>query len=206
MDKKVLFLLGSIILIFGTNLYCADDIRFEIQEPKGETMELVPFAHKLINFPFVIKYPEKWYAREEFAGIPSLFLTREPIRNITDRYTVGMGLFYQIDYFISQESPDSKLDQIAKTVVKVIDWNEAKKRFIESIKDVGNTNISQSELTITNQPALKVEYESKVLHTVTLYVKVGNHLLTMTFEASSQEYGQYKDIFEEMIKSFSFTR
>lgn len=187
-------------------LGCAENTRFSVQEPKSNTMELVSFAPQMINFPFEIKYPAKWYVREEIAGMPSLYLTREPIRSDTDRYLVGVSLLYSISYFSQREPSDSTLGQAAELVVKIRDWNESKKQFIKGLEEAGNTVISQADITISGQPALKVHYESKNVRAMVLYIRVGVHLLVMTFEAPPQEYEQYKEVFDKIGNSFFIAR
>ena len=184
----------------------ASETRFEIQEPKGPTMDLVPFTRKLIDFPFELKYPEKWYVREEFLGVPSVFISREPIKSATDKYLVGMGLYYAIGYFVSKEPPDSKIGKLAEHVVKIVDWDESNKRYVQDTLKEGNVLISQSPLVISDQPAFRLDYESKTARITTLRIKVGNHLLLAIFEAPSKEFAQYKDVFEQMIASLHFTR
>ncbi len=51
------------------------------QGPKGDSMKLVPFTPLMMDAPFQIQYPEKWYAREEYAGNGNagVFLTQEEI-------------------------------------------------------------------------------------------------------------------------------
>ena len=180
---------------------------FKLQEPKGETETLVDFTPALIQFPFEIKYPAKWYVREEVAGnISCLFFTREPIKKEGDRYSVGASLLYNVGYFASKEPPASPIGQAAEMVIKMRGWEESKKLFTESLKKDGNTVISQTDVTISGQPALRVEYESKNARVSTIYIKAGIHLLVITFEAPPQGYEQYKDVFENILNSFFFTR
>jgi len=173
-----------------------------VQEPKGDTMDLVDFTPTKINMPFVIKYPAKWYVREAIGGMPSLFISREPIRDISDKYKVGLGAFYNQDYFISRESPDTKLGQMGKTVLKARSWKKDKKEFVENLKRDGFNIISQSDIKISGQPALRIQYKSSVSEVTSLYVKLGKDLLMLFFEAPPDEYGNYKAIFEQMIDSF----
>jgi len=204
--NKLIFICIAILLI-NTNVFGADRPNFAVQEPKSNSMELTYFVPGLIKFPFEIKYPGAWYIREEVAGnIPCLFFTREPIRKEGDRYNVGASLLYNIGYFASKEPSDSILGQMAQTVIKMRDWDESKKQFVESLEKNGNSIISQADVTISGQPSLRVEYESKTARITTIYIKAGNHLLTIIFEAPPQEYEQYKDIFEKMLNSFFFTR
>ena len=173
-------------------------------EPKGNTMELVEFTPTKINLPFNIKYPAMWYVREVPVETKSLFLSREPIREINDTYKVGLGVFYHEDYFIRQEPADSKMGRMGKAVLKAIKWKEDKTRFIEDLKKSGYTILSKAETEILNQPTLRVEYKNDEITRVTmLYIKVGKELLMLFFEAPPREYDEYKDTFEKMIKSFS---
>jgi len=206
MLEKLFFIFSVISLMFVNSGNCADSSRFAVQEPKGDTMELVSFAPQKINFPFEIKYPAKWYVREDAIGMPSLFLTREAIKNDTDRYSVGVSLIYNVNYFSERQPPSSVLGQTAGSVIRIRDWEESKKQFIEGLQQAGNNVISQSTITISGQSALRVDFESKNLRATTLYIKVGIHLLAITFEAPPEEYKQYKDIFDKMLNSFFITR
>ena len=184
----------------------ASEMRFEIQEPKGPTMNLVPFTRKLIDFPFELKYPEKWYVREEFSGVPSVFISRESIKSVTDKYLVGMGLYYAIGYFVSKEPPDSKIGKLAEHVVKIVDWDESNRRYVQDTLKEGNVLISQSPLVISDQPAFRLDYESKTARIIALRIKAGNHLLMATFEAPLEQFDRYKGVFEQMIASLHFIR
>lgn len=196
-----------VILLINANLFGADRPSFTTQDPKSDTMELTYFVPSLIKFPFEVKHPAAWYVREEVAGnMPCLFFTREPIKKEGDRYFVGASYLYNVGYFASKEPSDSALGQTARMVIRMRDWEESKKQFTESLKKDGDAIISQSDTMVSGQPALRVDYESKNARVTTIYIKVGTHLLTMTFEAPPQEYNQYKDIFEKMLSSLFFTR
>ncbi|MFA6321112.1 MAG: hypothetical protein WCY36_04565 [Candidatus Omnitrophota bacterium] len=207
MRKCILSFLILIICIFVDTASGDNNNVVKLQEPKGNTETLIDFAPTLIKFPFEIKYPAAWYVREEVAGnVQCLFFTREPIKKEGDRYSVGVSLLYNIGYFASKEPSESVLSQTAHTVIKIRDWEESKKQFIESLNDGGNIIVSQADTTVSGQPALKVEYESKNTRMTIVYIKAGIHLLSITFEIPLKEYEQYKDIFEKMLTSFFFTR
>ena len=174
-----------------------------IQEPKGDTMELVDFVPVKIGLPFNIKYPAKWYVRETVENAPSLYITREPIRNVEDKYKVGVAAIYSADYFISREAADTKFGKMAKAVLKAKNWVEDKKGFVQNLKQNGFTILSQSDIKISDQPALRVEYKSILAQVTILYVKLGKDLLMIFFEAPPGEYGAYRDTFERMINSFA---
>lgn len=176
-----------------------------VQEPKGDTMEFVPFTAKIIDFPFNINYPAKWYVREEkFPNVLGLFISREPIRSRADQYTLGAGLYYMVNYLVSQAPPDSSLGKMAGAVIVVKDWEESKKGLAEGIKQQGNNIISKSDTTISGNPALKMECESQSSRSIFIFIKVGNNMLSLTFEAPIQEFEQYRGVFESMISSLSF--
>ncbi|MCX5678864.1 MAG: hypothetical protein NTY76_07135 [Candidatus Omnitrophica bacterium] len=207
MVGKILFIFFAISIVSVNCSNCADSASYAVQEPKGDTVNLVDFIPQKINFPFEIKYPAKWYVREELTGnMPALILSQEPIKNDTDKYKVGVSLLYNVGYFSSRESSSSALGQTADLVVRIRDWKESKKQFVEGLKEAGNTIISQSDIKVSGQPALRVEFESKAVRVTVIYVQVGVHLLMMTFESPPQEYNLYKDIFEKMINSLFFTR
>jgi hypothetical protein len=162
--KKILQI--SILLIFfGISSACAQDVKYEVHEPKGSSMELVPFRHKLYNFEINIKYPEKWYATEEYGPRvnPSFYLTKEPIRGISDRYTVGMALTYLQAFFVQQAPPDSDLGKMAKAVLSVREWETVKTALVEGVESRGRKIISQEDLDVSGRPALKVESYSDVV-------------------------------------------
>jgi hypothetical protein len=148
-------------------------------------------------------YPAKWYIREENDGAPSLFITQEPIRNAGDKYKVGLGAFYKQDYFIHKEPSNSEIGKMGKSVLAVVNWEEDKQRFLENLKNNGNTILSQSEIKIFDQPAIKIECKSKIARMAILYIKLGKDLLMLFFETPPDEYAQYKETFEQMIKSLS---
>jgi len=108
---------------------------------------------------------------------------------------------YQPDYFISREPAYTALGKMAKAVVKTVDWDKDKERFIDNLKQNGYDVLSQSEITVSKQPALKIEYASSVVKIKMLYIKLGKDLLTLLFEAPPAEYNQYSEVFEQMIKS-----
>lgn len=189
-----------------TVLYGETKPTFIIHEPQGTTMELVDFTPQVINYQSNIKYPAKWYAREETVGVPSLFITREPLKETTDRYKVGASIYYRMNYFISQEPPDSAMGKTAKAVLKVIDWEKDKQQNIEFWKNEGQTVIAHSDFSVSGQPALRIEHEAKNYRAITVYIKAGIHMIVMTFEAPVHEFELYRNSFEEMIKAFSFKK
>lgn len=206
MRTKIAVFLCITILMFCTVLYGETKPTFIVHEPQGTTMEIVDFTPQLINYQSNIKYPAKWYVREETAGAPSLFITREPLKETIDRYKVGASIYYRMSYFISQEPPNSEMRKTAKAVLKVIDWEKDKQRNIEFWKNEGQTVVAHSDISISSQPALRIEHEAKNYRAITIYIKAGIHLIVMTFEAPPQEFESYRDTFEEMIKAFSFKK
>lgn len=169
-------------------------------------MDLVDLTPHLINYQSNIKYPAKWYVREDAAGIPSLFITREPLRVMTDRFKVGSSFYYRMNYFITQEHPSSNVGNMAKAVLRVVDWEKEKQRNLEFWKNEGHAIISHSDIFISGQPALRIDHETTSYRAITIYVKAGINLVVMTFEAPIQEFDSYKNTFEEMVKYFSFKK
>ncbi len=189
------------------NTSSTPSIHYGIQEPKGNTMDLVPYIYKSFNFQFDIKYPAKWYASEEIGGAPSLYFTPQPIASTSDQYTVGVGFIYGLNYFLKQESPDSPFGKMAKDVFVVQDWSKAKQRIVESLKtQKAVSDLTQKDTTIAGQPALEVNFTKATTRAKGLFIKAGVHLLNITFEAPKDEYSNYEKIFDNMLVSFSFSK
>jgi len=205
--RRAFMLTVCFILSFATACV-AQDVRYEVQDPKSETMELTPFNYKLFNFQFNIKYPEKWYASEEYySGKATLFLTREPVKSVSDIFKVGMSLSYEFNFFLQQESPDTNLGRMAKAVFRTRPWGAVKKELFENMRKMPNTKaITSKDITISNQPASQIDYESDAVKMTTYYVKAGIHLLVIIAEAPSSEFPEYENTFKDMIDSFSFSK
>jgi len=157
-------------------------------DQKSNTMELVPYSGYAINFPFEVKYPGLWYMREEIIIAPSVFFTREPIKRIGDQYKVGVGIFY----FIARKS---------------FDWGEEKGIYEKDMSKNGMVIVNKKEIEISGQPALRLEISAQPAKIVAMLIKVGNNgVIRMILEAPPEEYAQYADVFENIIKSFKFTR
>lgn len=171
------------------------------QEPKSKTGELVEFTPVKITLPLTLKYPANWYIREEVADVPMLCISREPIKDINDKYKVGFSAIFRPDYFVSHEPENTKLGKMAKAVVKIVDWKKDKERFVKNLKENGNTILAQTEIAVSSQPGLRIEYNSSVARITLLYIKLGKDALMLIFEAPPNEYDNYKDMFEQMIKS-----
>lgn len=174
------------------------------QDKRGETGELVTFIPKISDFPFTIKYPSNWYAREENLDTAKLYLTREPVRQVQDQYKVGMGIYYNKDYFVSREPAGSQLGKMAKVVLKVVNWDQDKDRFIENLKNQGALIISRENIMISGEKAVKIEYHMPQVYLLTYYIKAGNDQLMISFEAPPQEFDNYKPIFQDMSNSVAF--
>jgi hypothetical protein len=177
------------------------------QDPKGTGMKLVTFQPKMLLLPFEVKYPESWYVREEFGGVPSLFISREPILATADQYKVGITIYYHIDFFVPQkEDPNSPLGQMAESVIKVRTWESTKESFLKGGSEQGQRIISKEDTTLSGQPAFRIEWQTDQVRTITYCVKAGNHLMLWTLEAPPNEFEEYSPVFKQMVEVFQFTR
>jgi len=177
-----------------------DTIRSSVHSSKTDILELVSFQPKLIDFPFKIKYPAKWYAREE--GSTSLFLTREPVNKMEDRYRVGVGIYYIKGYFLRKAPPDSEFSGTAKNVYLSNDWTEEKKNFIESHKKLGVLILSTSDLEMSGYPAVKINFQTKDSLVTAYFIKMDWDVINLVCEAPKDEYANYSKIFEAIMESF----
>jgi len=201
MKKIVLaFLIVSILPLIS---YSESNMSYFIQQPKGESMDLVPFTAKMVNLPFTIKYPAKWYVREEAARIPGVYLTQEILADRQNGYSAGMSAFYKEDYFIRKALVPG-MDKPGKVAFRVIKWDENKQQYVEYLKSQGNNILSTEDIKLAGQPALKINYEHGDKRTCELYVKVGKDLIMISFDASKEGYENYEKLFEDMIASFAF--
>jgi len=205
---RILSILTCLTVLITATISFSQDVRYEVQDPKGETMNLVPFNYKLFNFQFDIKYPAKWYASEEYyAGKTTLFLTREPVKSVSDIFKVGVSLAYELNFFLHQEPSDTKLGKMAKAVFKTRSWKDVKKELFENMKKRPNIrSITSKDITISGQPTFQVDYESDIVKMATYYVKAGVHLLVITAEAPPSEFAEYEKTFKDMVDSFSFSK
>lgn len=176
------------------------------QEPKGDSMDLVPVTQKMLNLPFTINYPAKWYVREQNTDVPSLYISQEPIKNQGDKFKVGMSAFYREKYFLAQEPANSDMGKLAKAVIRIKDWSEDKRGFIDHLKKSGHTIVSEKDMIIVDRPAVRIEDENKENKMTIVYIKAGANLLMIIFETPLGEYEKYKDIFDSMINSISFKK
>ena len=148
--KKILQI-STLMIFLGISLVQVQDIKYEVQDPKGNSMVLVPFHHKLYNFEINIKYPEKWYASEEYGQNinPSFYLTKEPVRSLSDRYIVGVALTYLQGFFIQRAPKNTDLGKMAKAVLTVRKWETVKKELVKGVKNKGMKIISQEDIDIS---------------------------------------------------------
>ncbi len=209
MIRRFAVLLFVPLLLVGTLARAGETpgYRTANQDPKGTSMQLVAFQPKMLLLPFEIKYPEKWHVREEFGGVPSLFISREPILATTDQYKVGIAIYYHTDFFVPQkEDPNSSLGQMAESVIKVRTWESTKESFLKSSSEQGRRIISKEDTTLSGQPAFRIEWQTNQVRTITYCVKAGNHLLLWTLEAPPNEFEEYSSVFKQMVEVFRFTR
>jgi len=221
-NTRILFFIISALVISNTvsaevissPVEQADYIKqgFASQESRSSSSNFVTLQLKMIDFPFTLQYPGNWYVREEryVSGSsvqnPSLFISREPIKSPADQFKVGMSLIYYQNYFLSREPADTTLGKTAKVVLRAVDWDKEKIRIVDSVKSASKNVISESDIVITSQPAIKIESYTGKIHQISVYIKLNNNLITIILEAPSSEFGQYKETFEKMLESFMFTR
>ncbi len=198
-------ILASVIIggILSINAFA---VKYNVQDPKGSTMALVPFEHKLFNFQFNVKYPESWYASEEYATYPSLYLTKEPVRSVSDKYTLGASFTYLLNFFMTEEPKNTPLGKSAKSVLSVRKWDTTKKEMAKNYKDQGMSILSQEDLDVSGWPAMRLDCSSSAVRLRVYFIKAGTHLLTITFEAPPQEFDKYDKLFQEMMASFVFSK
>ncbi|MBI1953386.1 MAG: hypothetical protein HYS41_04600 [Candidatus Omnitrophica bacterium] len=203
-------LLFIALLVNGNTAHADQEIpeyRTANQDPKGTGMQLVTFQPEMLLLPFEVKYPESWYVREEFGGVPSLFISREPILAETDQYKVGMTIYYHIDFFAPQkEDPNSALGQMAESVVKIRTWEGTKEGILKTFSEPGKQILSQGDAALSGQAGFRVEWKNEQTHVITYYVKAGNHLMLWTLEAPPDEFEKYSSAFKQMVEEFKFTR
>ncbi len=65
MKRIIISIVLALSLVCSVALAITDALN---QGPKGDSMKLVPFTPLMMDAPFQIQYPEKWYVREEYAG------------------------------------------------------------------------------------------------------------------------------------------
>lgn len=202
-------IIATALLFSNPGAYAEEpQIQYEVHNPKGKTMDLVPFEHKLFDFHFSVKYPAAWYASEEYnPGRPGLYLTPIPIKNKTDTFRTGASLIYDLNFFIRMEDPSSEIGRMAKVVLAIHKWDSVKKQLLENLrKQNGVKDVAGSDITISGFPAMKVDYESGVVKMKMYYIKVGSNLLTIAFESSPSEFSEYEKLFNSMLASFSFDK
>ncbi|MFH0731724.1 MAG: hypothetical protein V2A72_02230 [Candidatus Omnitrophota bacterium] len=221
MHKKYVICLYIFYIAFVDSFVFADAINTEqgndpakraiyiVQEPRGATMDLVLFKPKKLKLPYAIKYPSQWYAAEIIVGAPTVLLSREPIRKQSDEYKMGIAIYYMTNYFRQVLPRDSELGKMAKVVISVEDWEQSKNRFLAGFQKQADVNIlSKTDITLSDLPAFKVEYQVvnpyDKLQVVAYFIRAGNHLLNLIYEAPISEFEEYREIFEAAISSFKF--
>lgn len=182
------------------------DVLSCVQEPQGDTPQEIDFKWQLVEWPFNIKYPSQWYAREAYYGTASLSFTKEPIFKIGDQFQTGMSLFYYEGYFLPRKaSKDSEAGKMAKAAYFFKTWESSKKDYIDNIKSKTEV-ISISEGKFAGQSSVRVECKVNNIQMDNYYVKVGNNLMIMTFEAPASEFAEHKMTFENIAQSINFTK
>jgi hypothetical protein len=186
--KKLLLIFILLVACHGVSF--AAMLEQKNQAPKTSSMDLVEFTPQLMPSPLLIRYPGKWYAREEYTGSgnAALFFTREPVLDFDDKYKVGMALYAVANYF--SDSPDT--------------WENRKSMFTKSLEKQGMTIKAISDLQISGRDAMRVDYERADIAAIGIYLKIGGHLYNFVFESPASEVNQFKNVFENMIKTLSW--
>ncbi|MFH1092756.1 MAG: hypothetical protein V1739_01215 [Candidatus Omnitrophota bacterium] len=186
--------------------YQNQDVYSSVQNPQNDTAQLIDFKWQLVDWPFDIKYPPQWYAREEYYGTASLFFTKEPISKIGDKYQIGMSLFYYQGYFLPKKaSGDSELGKLAQGAYYIETWEKSKEEHINKIKSQTEV-ISMSEEKLSGQPSVRIEYKLNDTQVDSYYIKVGNNLMVVGFEAPFSGFAENKTIFKNMAESIHFNK
>ena len=204
--KFIQIILTAFLLIPNCFAYSPEQLPASVQQPQGKTLELTSFKPQLINFPFTIKYPKAWYAREEISGAQALFLTREPVLKTEDRYRVGVGIYYLENFFLRKAPETSEWSGKAQAVYLVPDWKEQKRTFVDSMQQRGTKIFSSSDLEISGYPALKIEFQTKDSLVTTYYIKIDFNLISVTCEAPQIEFDKYKELFASIMSSLQITK
>jgi hypothetical protein len=193
--------------IIKTQVFQDQKVLVAMQDPVNGQTKMVAFKSQLVEWPFRMKYPASWYVREAFYGTSSLYITQEPVKQINDTFSVGMSLYYFQNYFsIQKASEDSKTGKLAESVLYKNDWVKSKAEYIRQIKKSADKVISIEETEFALQPAVCSEHQLNGAQVITYYVKAGNNLLQIIFEAPQQEFGNFETIFGLIADSFYFTR
>ncbi|MCF7908670.1 MAG: hypothetical protein K9L86_07375 [Candidatus Omnitrophica bacterium] len=196
-----------IIFVANSTAFCSEGkLTFMVQEPKGSNLDLVSFEEKLVDFPFIIKYPAKWYVREETSGLMSgLFISREPVLKVEDQYKTGVGIYYLENYFFRTASPDSEWGKGAKSVHYVPNWDEQKNIYLTSLKEQGCVIFSAVDTMVSTYPSLKIEFQSKDSRIITYFIKKDFDLINLLLEAPVKEFAGYQKLLESIVNSFQIT-
>jgi len=208
----------KIILIF---LMCSCSVAFAEekfgvlnQEPVSSSLELVDLKTRLVDLPFDIKYPGMWYVREEHQKLggnnvqaPSVFISREPVRKMSDIFKVGITICNYQNFFVSVASPDTEIGRMGKHVFMVREWEEAKKSFVESYKDMPGSNIIFSEeIDFSGYPAMRIVLHNGDIEVENINIKFGVDLYLIVCEMALAEKDRYKEVFDKVVRSIVFKK
>lgn len=175
---------GLIVAIEPSEVREEEGIRIANYKPQGSDLTLVDFNSK--DCPVIIRYPQQWYAREEFktdGTVYSLFLSREPIRSASDLFLVGVTVNYFKDYFLD------------------VDWDSLVSRVTNDYEKSGFLVVDIKNKEINGHQAIFRSLKNQSITVINQTVKVNNSLLNLTLEAPNEDYQSYGNIFKEILDS-----
>ncbi|MFH1061440.1 MAG: hypothetical protein V1747_00955 [Candidatus Omnitrophota bacterium] len=188
-----------------TQIFHGQKLLISTQNPVDAKTRLIDFKWQLIEWPFIIKYPASWYVRESYYNTSSLFISQEPVNEVTDQYKVGMALHYYPGYFSIQKPPAvSELGQIAHDLVYINQWETAKKEYIEQVRQQSQSVISVKDIDLAGKPAARAEHKLNDFQVISYYIKADNDLIQIMYQAPLREFSKYETVFNLMIDSFYF--
>lgn len=189
---RIVFFLLLSFLTFPIYLVQATIARVQVanQIPKGKTMKLTMFTPQMMDAPFDIKYPESWYAREEYygRGRAEIYLTREKIDKAEDKYFVGAS----IAAYENKYSSDGPFESKAALVL------------LDLKKEMEILNAEDAK--VGDRRATKVWVENETRKGIIIILPIGRHLYLLSCDALKEEFSNYEEIFEKIIKSFKWRK
>lgn len=184
---------ARIILLLAI-LFCASFLLGQEGLARPEKAELAELTAK--NLPITIKYPANWFAKEDTDpenSLAVLYLSREKIKQSKDaaKLQVGVTLVYSKDYFGSDN----------------LSWEQFTKSMEESagLEGYKISNIS-ANIEHCGWPAYQMVAENPRIKLSAMSIKVNNDVLTLTQVAPPADYGQYEQVFAEMLSSLTIRK
>lgn len=141
------------------------------------------------ELPFKLDFPSSWSTyKETKAGIDSYSFTREPIKQPSDRFLVGISVFWFTGKFLTA------------------DWHT----FINTQEDFYKTNgleFKDMGVVATDScPAYVFLFANQKVKFLIAYIKKGYDLVIVQAEAPPQEWAEYENILKKGIDSFVFSK